>query len=372
MRVEQASWSTVEGWRGSHDVGDANLVFVFGGRVIADPDRRRELRARYPSAQIVGCSTAGEIQGAAVDDDTLAVTAVRLDKTAIRVASAACERASRSRACGEELARQLATEGLVHVLVLSDGTGVNGTSLVEGMLFALPSGVTVSGGLAGDGSRMEKTWVLCGDRCESAIVAAVGFYGVDVRVGYGCMGGWDPFGPHREITRAEGNVLYELDHQPALGLYKRYLGEHAAGLPSTGLLFPLELRDPAGGPPRVRTILGIDEAAGSITFAGDMPVGHHARLMHANFDRLIDGAFGAARICADRTDVRPELAILVSCVGRRLVLGHRAEEELESVREVLGGVTMTGFYSNGELCPTGTIGCELHNQTMTITTIAEV
>lgn len=370
MLVRQSTWTAQDGWTGAAS-DDPQLVLVFGGRLIPEPRVLAELRARYPRAALMGCSTAGEITAAGVSDDSLQASAIQFSTTTIRSEAVACKAASESHAAGVALGRALAGPGLVHVFVLSDGIVVNGTTLAEGILSALPAGVTISGGLAADGSRMERTWVLSGDQCGSGLVAAIGLYGAQLRVGYGCKGGWDPFGPERLITRAEGNVLYELDHQPALALYKRYLGEHAAGLPASGLRFPLELRRP-DGPPRVRTILAIDEAAGSITFAGDMPTGAYARLMRANFDRLVDGAYDAARICSRRTILRPELAILVSCVGRRLVLGQRIEEELESVREVLGDVPTTGFYSNGELSPAGTFGCELHNQTMTITTFAEV
>jgi hypothetical protein len=199
----------------------------------------------------------------------------------------------------------------------------------------------------------------------------LGFYGDRLRVGWSSMGGWDPFGPERLITRSRGNVLYELDGQSALTLYKRYLGEHAAGLPATGLLFPLSVRSPENGPAVVRTILSVDESAGSITFAGDMPTGHVARLMKANFDRLIDGAHDAARQGTERLGRQSQLAFLVSCAGRRMVLQQRTEEELEAVHEVVRGAPTLGFYSLGELSPSGLTGCELHNQTMTITAFTE-
>lgn len=188
-------------------------------------------------------------------------------------------------------------------------------------------------------------------------------------------GGWDPFGPERIITRSQGNVLYELDGQSALGLYKKYLGEHARELPASGLLFPLSLRTQAGATPVVRTILSVDEATQSLTFAGDVPVGAYARLMKANFDRLIDGATGAATAGGRALGgTATELAILISCVGRKLVLKQRIEEEVEGVRDVLGaGAVLTGFYSYGEISPfTPGAKCELHNQTMTITTLAEI
>jgi hypothetical protein len=124
----------------------------------------------------------------------------------------------------------------------------------------------------------------------------------------------------------------------------------------------------------VRAILGIDRERQSMTFAGDIPEGSYARLMKANFDRLIDGAVNAAQ-CGYRAlgDVPPQLAILISCVGRKLVLKQRIEEEVEGAREVLGpDAVFAGFYSYGEISPfTPGAKCELHNQTMTITTFAE-
>jgi len=274
---------------------------------------------------------------------------------------------------GAAAARALPTKGLSHVIVLSDGKQVNGSELVAGMTSALPAGISVTGGLAGDGSRFDRTLVWSDTGPRAGVVTAVGFYGDRLKVGFGSLGGWDPFGPERLVTGSKANVLSELDGEPALALYKKYLGEHAAGLPATGLLFPLSIRT-RDGRSFVRTILAVDEIAQSLTFAGDVPEGAYARLMKANFDRLVDGAQGAAKTCsAADGGGAPDLALLISCVGRKLVLGQRTEEEVEAVGRVLGNTTrLTGFYSYGEICPAAPkASCELHNQTMTITTLTE-
>jgi hypothetical protein len=267
------------------------------------------------------------------------------------------------------------SEPLVHVFVLSDGLRVNGSDLVTGMMQLLPKGITVTGGLAGDAARFSETLTLSGDRATPGSVAVLGFYGSRLRVGFGSLGGWDAFGPERLVTRSKGDVLHELDGQSALQLYKRYLGDQASGLPATALLFPLNLRRAAGETPVVRTILTIDEAQQSMTFAGDIPEGSQVQLMKANFDRLIDGAMGAANTSYQALgSLQPDLAILISCVGRKIVLKQRVEEEVEGVRSVLGDkATLAGFYSYGEISPFTAGGrCELHNQTMTITTFTEV
>jgi hypothetical protein len=233
--------------------------------------------------------------------------------------------------------------------------------------------VVLVGGLAGDGPNFGTTYVGLNSQPAPGKAAAVGFYGDTLNVGHGSAGGWDVFGPERRITRAKANVLYELDGKPALDLYKRYLGPDADQLPGSALLFPLRIY-PADKPEQaiVRTVVGIDEKARTMTFAGDMPEGYCAQLMRGNFDRLIQGAAHAAEQAQGKAEGE-RVAILVSCIGRKLLLGQRTREEVEAVQSVLGGAThLTGFYSYGEVSPHAVTGSdELHNQTMTITTLSE-
>jgi hypothetical protein len=376
MRVQQQLWSPEAGWSPSHGeapLQGAQLVFVFfGGRI--SKENLQPWTNQFPGAVVIGCSTAGEIHGNQVLDDTAVATAVRFDHSQIRTADVELTDAAASYETGRALAGKLEPSGLTHVFVLSDGLHVNGTALVQGLTSVLPAGIGVTGGLAGDGARFASTQVLYGGTARDHRVVAVGFYGARLRVGYGSVGGWDPFGPEREVTRSSGNVLYELDGQSALGLYKKYLGEHAAGLPSSGLLFPLSIRPPGASERVVRTILSVDEAKQSLTFAGDIPEGSLAQLMKANFDRLIEGATSAAKDARlPLGDTATQLAILISCVGRKLVLRQRIEEEVETVREILGTrPVLAGFYSYGEICPSIAQGSsQLHNQTMTVTTFSE-
>lgn len=373
MKVQQCLWSEDSQWSGPAPDADAQLVLVFGDRAaISRPALGPELAARWPAAAIVGCSTAGQIFGTEVFDAGLAVSAIRFEHTSVRVASTPVSAAD-SAAAGAALARSLAGPDLVHVLVFSEGLDINGEALVRGLGDVLPASVSVTGGLSADGEHFQETVVLSDGRSRKNTVTAVGLYGSALKVGYGSVGGWDSFGPERQITRSQGNVLYELDGQSALALYKRYLGDHATDLPASGLLFPLSLRTRDASAPVVRTILSVNEADQSLTFAGNVPVGGYVRLMKANFDRLIDGAVGAGRISAEALGTPVDLALLISCVGRRMVLRQRVEEEVEGVRDLVGpGASITGFYSYGEISPfTPKARCELHNQTMTVTTFSE-
>jgi hypothetical protein len=378
MKIEQSGWTAGRGWAPATlgALGEsAQLVLVFGATALLQDSRHiQDIREAYPRAHVLGCSTAGEIYGARVFDDSLVATAVHFEDTLLQGAKIDLSEVPDSYRAGERLALALDHTGLVHVLVISDGTRVNGSELVRGLAGHLPPHVAITGGLAGNGARFDQTLVCLNGMPENGQVAIIGFYGTRLKVGYGSVGGWDPFGPERIITRSSGNVLYELDGQSALALYKKYLGTHAADLPASGLLFPLSLRVREDDTGIVRTILGINEEEQSITFAGDVPEGAYVRLMKANFDRLIDGANQAAQASYETIgSTPPELAILISCVGRKLVLKQRIEEEVESVREILGdGTVLTGFYSYGEISPfSPSARCELHNQTMTITTFAE-
>jgi len=353
----------------------STLVVAFGAsRFATDPRPFHDLSNALPGAHIVGCSTAGEIHGTRVCDDSVSAAIVHFDRTELRAATARMD-ANDSFAAGRTIGAALNDPALRGVLLFSngDGIGVNGSELVAGINAAVGGRAIVTGGLAGDGTRFRETWVLDGGRPTCGVVTAVGLYGPAVLLGHGSKGGWDMFGPERVVTRSRANVLYELDGRPALQLYKEYLGERAAGLPATGLLFPLALRANGSADKKlVRTILAVDEDAQSLTFAGDVPEGALAQLMRANFDRLVEGASDAALMTWTADHAGPVLSIAISCVGRRLVLGERVEEETEAVLEALPPHTgQVGFYSYGEISPYTDGTCDLHNQTMTLTTIAE-
>ena len=380
MKTEQSIYSQATGWVKKSEFGLGNLVqlvFLFGNRDLLKEQKHIDyVKGAYPSAQIVGCSTSGEICQEEIFNNHIVCTAVWFQDTQIDIAHEHIGCMDDSFMVGEKLAAKLDKEDLVHILVLSEGLNINGSELTKGINNHLNDRIPVTGGLAGDQANFAETVIVLNQVGEKNLVLAIGFYGKHIQVGHGSMGGWDSFGVDREVTHSKGNILYELDGYPALELYKRYLGDHAANLPASALLFPLNLWLKNPEKSVVRTVLSVNEADGSMVFAGDIPQGEYVRLMKASNDQLIDSANGAAEM--SKTSLRntnPDLAILIRCVGRKLVLKQRVEEELESVREEIGNnTTMTGFYSYGEICPLEPFDqhCELHNQTMTITLFKEV
>lgn len=379
MRTQSLVWRQTGGWQQSpHGCAEPNLIIYFGSRaMLADGKRYQELRAMFATAHLLGCTTGGQIHERDVDDDQVNAVALSFDATRIAVASDMTENSQDSRRCGASIGKKLAARDLAGVFVLSDGLNINGSELVAGINSEIGD-VPITGGLAGDGAHFSETLVGIDGPPRSHTVAAVGFYGSTIKIGHGSAGGWDVFGPRRSITHSQGNVLFKLDNEPALDLYERYLGEdEAKALPGSALLFPLEIFDPKRPDHKVvRTVLAIDRQAKTMTFAGDIPQGWVAQLMRGNFVRLAQGAALAARQareglaeCKDNEGI----AILVSCIGRRLLMGQRVLEEVEAAGDELGSRLLPlGFYSYGELSPHSASGvCELHNQTMTVTTITE-
>jgi len=347
------------------------LLIVFASATISKIEKPlKELSKTFSNSIIIGASTAGEIYGDELYEDSLVVSVICFEKTTLHHSLCRLISSQYSFEDGISIAKDLLSDDLRGIFILSDGLNANGSKLTEGISTIIKSNIPVTGGLAADGDRFEKTWVLVEGEAKSGFVCAVGFYGSAIKIAYASKGGWDRLGIQRVVTKSKDNVLYELDKQPALEIYRRYLGEKAEELPAAGLLFPLDLRSDADtSESKVRTILAVNEAEQSITFAGDIPEGSHVTLMKANFNRIIDGASEAAEsLDLNAYNNEEIISIAISCVGRRLVLKSRVEEELEAILDVLPSKTkQIGFYSYGEISPLASGKCDLHNQTMTLT-----
>ena len=378
MKLSLHQYKAGSGWNTEPDHSlnsPQTLLIFFASPETADvADALQSIKSAFGNSVILGCSSSGEISNDEINDHSISLAILKLEHAPICLATDAISDTNASAEVGSNLAKQLPHDDLRTVLVLSDGLVVNSSQLIQSLSKNIPDRVVIICGLAGDSDRFVQTWVWSDGAMKSGHVTAVGFYGDRIGIGHGSRGGWDIPGPEREVTRSEANVLYALDGQPALDLYKKYLGEHAEGLPATGLLFPLAISNAEEEDGNtVRTILAVNEEDNSITFAGDIPKGSYVRLMRANFNHLIDGAADAsAAVDAQGYTSGPSLSIAISCVGRRLVLGPRTEEEIEAALDGMPeGTQQIGYYSYGEISPLASGQSDLHNQTMTLTVIRE-
>lgn len=355
----------------------AQLVLTFADRhLLEDHQLISDLKNKCSQARFISCSTAGEIHGHEVHENSAVSIAMQFDNTPFNIADANIRDFQNSFELGKHTAATLPSKELHYILVIADGNLINGDLLIQGIQSVVGKNVVVSGGLSGDGGRFQKTIVGLDDNLLSGNIVLLGLYGQHIKVGTGYNGGWDMFGPERMITKSNENKLFEIDGQSALELYKKYLGKYADELPASALLFPISIKSKNDDIFIVRTILSIDEKEQSMTFAGNVPEGATVRFMKSNYDRLIEAAFEAGKDARASlgNNVNPELSILVSCVGRKLVLADRIEEEVDAALEKINSaVTAAGFFSYGEIAPqSGTNQIHLHNQTLTITTFAEL
>lgn len=351
------------------------LVLVFGNRFLLEDDQVIDaIRAEFPYEHLVFGSTAGEILCCNVYENSITVTAIEFERSSFVIERAnILDYQKNAQEVGEVLYQKIPKDNLKHLFVLSEGSFVNGSSLINGLEKNLDVKVRVTGGMCGDDARFEKTIASYKENPKEGEVLLIGFYGNSLEISFASFGGWIPFGPERTVTRSVDNVLFEIDSQPALDLYKNYLGDKASELPKASLFYPLNVTPQDRNEPVVRTILNIDNVNSSMILAGDVPADSKVQLMMASVDNIADGALQAAQFGMKNRKTKPELVLAISCVGRKMVMDQRVEEELDQVREVIGErVPITGFYSYGELAPfNGSTTCELHNQTMTLTLISE-
>ena len=370
LKYENKQWQIDENIL---DKKKVNIVFTFGDREsVKNSTIFHELKALYPSADIVGCSSSGNILGESISDAPMIATAVSFDKGYVKLSIEDFKEGENLFEISKTLVQKLPTDNLQHIFLLSDGLNMNGSALASGAN-AGANTIAITGGLAGDGTDFQETWVIANEEARQNRVVAIGFYGESLSVESGCYSGWDEFGILRKITKSKENILYEIDGKPALELYKKYLGEYSKDLPSSALDFPMSIKADSQSEAIIRTVLSIDEKQQSLIFAGDVPEGYLARLMRTNIDGLIDGSEIAAEQISKINEKRA-LGLVISCVGRRIVLKQLSDEELESIGETLGAnVQLTGFYSYGELAPFSKeiLSCSLHNQTMTLSVIYE-
>jgi len=362
-----------QGWRfDGPSMEDPQLVIWFAAYdQVKSTEVFDGLRGLFPKALVMGCTTNGEIYRGDVLDGASVAAAVRFDSAHVKGAFVRVEPQGDARAAGRMLAAQLKGAGLKGVFVLADAFGFNGADLVEGLAAELPPDVIVSGGMAGDGGALGSSTKAGLDQvpCDGG-AAAIGFYGQTMRISHGVAGGWDALGPLRHITRAEGSVVYELDGQPALDVYERLVGDAET---NARLRHPFCIKPEADSQQDVIwEVVGVDRQNKGIVFIDQVPQGSWGQIMRGVDDHLVDGAAEAARKAVAEKPAGDALGLVVSCIGRKWVMGQHVGDETEAVQEVAADAPTIGFFSYGEVAPHARTGvCTLHHASVSVTMLSE-
>jgi hypothetical protein len=348
--------------------------------LFSSPDNDLELLVKgvYESLGIrtlIGCTTAGEISTDGFTTGSAVLGGIASDQINFEMVSVR-DIGRNSQEAGRELATAF-SDSVCYVQLFSDGLSGNGSAILRGMAAAFKAEIPVAGGTAGDEGKFIKTWQFRGDQVLSDAAVAMGFSG-DFKLGTGVWSGWSPIGLPKRVTRAKGNVLYELNGESALNVYERFLGKHAQRLPAVGVEYPLGIIGQFDGPDGsdhllLRATMSVDREERSIRFAGEIPEGAMVYLTCGDRSAILDATEKAVRLAIqDLGDTTtPSIVFFYSCMARKTLLGLRTKDEIERVHsQFIPAVPIIGFYTYGEYCRVNRNGPSLlHNETATLSVI---
>ena len=373
MKTEQRLYIQDE-WSNQDVNNSAQLVLAFASSsLVKEETSYKSLKTFYPNADIVLTSTAGEIFDTEVNDDSISTTALTFKDTITKAVNKEVKDIGDSFLIGSELAKEVNTIWLKYILVFIDWLWINWCDFLDGIKSVLDKKVWITWWLAWDGFNPHKTYVSLNKKTdEKKMAVIVWFYGDSIKIWNASLAGFNTFGIERKITKSKGNIVYELDGEPMLKLYKKYLWKQAEKLPGSAVNFPLSISKQWEEDWLLRSILTVDEKTWSVTFSWNVTQWYRAFLMRTDLSSLIKEAWKAATLAMIKNP-DPQFALLISCAGRRIILKQRVEDEIDDIRWIVWeDCTIAWFYSYGEIwISTWDISYELHNETMTVALFSE-
>ena len=381
MKLLQRQWTVKDGWRTLRDdlagrYAKVQLVLIFGASdLLKSVDLYKNVYDEFPNAIVTGCSTAGEICGDEVGDNSLVCTAIEFEHSRVKAKhifmdkypGLSIEQVTR------EMVDELLAPDLVHLLVLAGGDDINASDVVAGLRKQAPKKVGVSGALAADAFKFHDACVIADVMACENTISVIAFYGKGLKVMTSLKAGWFEFGGEKTITKSDKNIMYQLDKGPALPFFELYLGDSINKVPASSFQYPISLRSKHTDDWLTRSIVKVDRSKSALHFAGDVPVGYRMRLMKTDTEHLVESA-ARATVNMLRRSFYPDFALIVSCFGRKGLMGKDSYKEVKAVRAGFGDHTlMTGFYACGEIGALDSSNpCQLHNQTLAITAFLEI
>jgi len=328
----------------------------------------------YPDLALIGCTTDGEIssQGGFLEDSvTLVLFAAEPGQIAAGLGRDVA--ADPVRATSEAVAAARAGLGgdASFCITTPESLTTSGVTILEGLKAALGKAFPIFGGLAGDQWRIQQTYQFFGTEVLSDAVPLL-LFGADVLFAHAVDSGWKPVGHQRIVSRVEGNVVFELDDEPVLDFYERYLGAQRYEMVSAE--YPLAVFAEDGSGYYLRSAFQMDAESRSIAFFGDVPAGSTVQLTETTSDAIIEAARTATKRALDAYPGSEPRGILVfSCAARKAILGVNTERELTAVEAGLTEpLPVAGFYTYGEIAPLRAGGeTHFHNATFSILVVGD-
>ena len=350
-----------------------SLILIFGNNM----EIFQKVVEQFNSKNILGCSSSGEIVEDQLLEEGLSVTVLEFKDTKVKTSLVHFKDYDDSYNAGVEVMKNLNAEKLKGILVFSEGLNINGSKLVEGMESLNLNNSVIGGGTAGDYLKFNETWVYYNNKKYNNAIVAVGLYGENLNISFGSASGITALGVEKKITSSSKNVLYTIDDKRALDVYKEWFkGFGIEDIEGLLLQCPIEISKNFNQEEGlVRTPIAYNEEEGSVTFTGEIPEGKFLRMMRADVEKMIEASHSAVKSSMEKLNKEKEsnvLNLMVSCAGRKALLGTETEDELIEANQITEDANskQIGFYSYGEFTNVNNKS-EFVNQTMTVISIEE-
>ncbi len=311
-------------------------------------------------AEIIACTTAGEITEDGLTHGGVAIMLVASDVTLqvdfARGLKADPANVAQRLASGLSDAKRTAT-AIDHrhltTVLLTDGLGGAGERLVSELYgLRVQAGTQIVGGAAGDEGKFSATLVGAGKEVGSDAAAALHVFSPSPW-GIGIGHGLRPTTKQMRVTKAEGNVVFEIDGKPAFAAYEKHAAERGvplsrenAGAYMIANELGVHFFERIG---RARAPLSVGRD-GSLVCAGDIPRGSMVSILDGEADSMVQAAQSAAEEA--RAALRGQSAagvLLFDCVCRGMILKTAFHREVDAVRSTFGDVPIAGFLTYGEI-----------------------
>jgi len=354
-------YASLEEFISSYFITEYKNIFIQIFTGIIDENRSvklaKWLKSILPHSNIIGVTTAGEICLGKIYEGSVVISFTVFNTTSVK--SKMYDLSSDCKI--ENTINDLVTAETKAIIIFSDGLNSNAEKLVKGV-YALRPEIVIAGGRAGDNFVFEKTYVFneTGYTQNGYVIASLSADELLVNSDY--ILNWTPIGKDMIVTKAKGNILYELDGMPIYDVYKKYLGEDVIdNFPKSSMEFPLIIkkehiliaRDP---------LLKTDDSA--LMFAGNFEEGDVVRFSFGDIEDIEDEA---TEYFNKFKTIPAESIFVYSCAARKSLMGDKLEDEIN----ILESLTQTsGFFTYGEYFHTSNIA-EILNVTTTFLALSE-
>lgn len=308
------------------------------------------IAAEFPDLDLIGGTTDGEMSSIlGFQQDSLTLMLFCSSEIEIRAAVAyqVSQNPSGVAEAAVVRAKDQLTQPLKFCIAIPESLTTNTSAILTGLRSGLGD-IPIFGGAAADQIKdQQQTYQFYKTNVLSDAVPILLFAG-NIRFSHGVASGWQPVGKRCQITKAQDNIIYEIDGKPALDFYQYYLDNF-----SVDAAYPLAVFAPGQSDFFLRGALRNDSETGSITFSGNIPVGSAIQITDASLDDIITASKASLNAALrDYPGEHPDAALFFSCAWRRFIMGTRTNEEFRTIRDTLGAaIAGCGFYTYGEIAP---------------------